>query len=469
MRVLVPWKTSPSVHQDSSDSEQEYPPQEARVQTSSEEHEFRKSEPSECLPEQRINPQGENKLKPGNGANCELNLVEEIETEASLDSSSITRAGHLQSRCTSDTGETSPRIASESTVGKKKAATRKNLAISEAQSKKRPRSVLKDCKPAAKPTVPTSMAGGNRTRRPRTEDASLERDWETDPLENEPPALTNVITIASSSSAPASFSACHTLQGNYPKQHKDLSPSGLAFQEILKSKRGLEIVEQEGDGNCLFRAVSLQVYGDASMHAEVRERCLDFMERDPEHFSPFLAMEDAGSAASTTPTGTDSFATYIARKRHLGVHGNNPEIQAISELFNRPVEVYTPEQGAEPLNIFQTAYKTSDVPIRLAYHDGNHYNAVIDPLVPTAGLGLGLPGLQPGLADKMQVAQAVTESDHLADEMELKQVLKASREDEYKRTLQESASLMDKVRLTASFYAICVLLFTNSCVASLRP
>lgn len=48
------------------------------------------------------------------------------------------------------------------------------------------------------------------------------------------------------------------------------------FASALK-KRGFEIQEQEGDGNCLFRAVSLQVYGDASMHIQVRKQCLDFM------------------------------------------------------------------------------------------------------------------------------------------------------------------------------------------------
>lgn len=46
---------------------------------------------------------------------------------------------------------------------------------------------------------------------------------------------------------------------------------------MLKKKRKLELVEQEGDGNCLFRAVSLQVYGDPSMHLEIRRKCLDFM------------------------------------------------------------------------------------------------------------------------------------------------------------------------------------------------
>ena len=91
-----------------------------------------------------------------------------------------------------------------------------------------------------------------------------------------------------------------------------------------------------------------------------------------------------------------------------------------------------------PLNIFHAEYKTDDAPIRLSYHDGNHYNAVIDPLVPTAGLGLGLPGLQPGLADKLQLAKAVAESDATADEMELARALKESDDDELQRALKES-------------------------------
>jgi hypothetical protein len=134
----------------------------------------------------------------------------------------------------------------------------------------------------------------------------------------------------------------------------------------------------------------------------------------------------------------EPFSQYVARKRQDGVHGNNPEIQAISELFNRPIEVFTPETGAKPLNIFHAEYKTDDAPIRLSYLDGNHYDAIVDPLVPTAGLGLGLPGLQPGLADKMQLAKAVAESDAAADEMALAQAMKESEEDELQRAIKES-------------------------------
>ncbi len=239
----------------------------------------------------------------------------------------------------------------------------------------------------------------------------------------------------------------------------------MQFIAALK-KCGFEMIEQEGDGNCLFRAVSLQVYGSADNHSEVRERCMDYMAQNEEHFSDFIAASSDDEV--TIPQDKKSmtaFQVYIARKRVSGVHGNHTEIQALSELFNRPVEVYTPESlcadnaSLQPMNIFHEEYKTSDPPIRLSYHDGNHYNAIIDPLIPTAGLGLGLPGLKVGLADKMQITKAITESDQLADQLELERVIKESKEevlhqtdDELQKVLTESTrdyvSVKDCIFLT---------------------
>jgi hypothetical protein len=75
-----------------------------------------------------------------------------------------------------------------------------------------------------------------------------------------------------------------------------------------------------------------------------------------------------------------------------------------------------------PLNIFDPPEITVEpqYPIRLSYHNGNHYNSVVDPnnvscrvgnalpnvLQPSVGVGLGLPQLVPGLADKTQLLQA---------------------------------------------------------------
>jgi len=89
-------------------------------------------------------------------------------------------------------------------------------------------------------------------------------------------------------------------------------------------------------------------------------------------------------------------------------------------------QIYLPLDS--PINIFQSEYKTDDIPIRLSYHDGNHYNAVIDPLVPTAGLGLGLPGLKPGEADRSQMQEAFRRSDEAQyDDMALREAVEQSR------------------------------------------
>ena len=94
------------------------------------------------------------------------------------------------------------------------------------------------------------------------------------------------------------------------------------------------------------------------------------------------------------------------------------------------------ENGADPINIFHAEYKTTDTPIRLSYHDGNHYNAVVNPLIPTAGLGLGLPGLEPGLADRLQVEKAKEES-------EIEIVAEESHKAEVNRVLKESGRSAD--------------------------
>lgn len=44
----------------------------------------------------------------------------------------------------------------------------------------------------------------------------------------------------------------------------------------------------EGDGNCLFRAVSHQVYGEERFHAVVREKCMDYMESQAAFYCQFV-------------------------------------------------------------------------------------------------------------------------------------------------------------------------------------
>jgi hypothetical protein len=51
------------------------------------------------------------------------------------------------------------------------------------------------------------------------------------------------------------------------------------FRELLRRKMRAVIVDMENDGNCLFRSISHQVYGDPSFHSIVRAKCVEYLVR----------------------------------------------------------------------------------------------------------------------------------------------------------------------------------------------
>ncbi|KAK4440587.1 OVARIAN TUMOR DOMAIN-containing deubiquitinating enzyme 6 [Sesamum alatum] len=162
------------------------------------------------------------------------------------------------------------------------------------------------------------------------------------------------------------------------------------FEIDLRRVKGLEVRKMLEDGNCLFRAVADQVYGDSELYDLVRQMCIDYMERERDHFSQFI---------------TEGFTSYCKRKRRDKVYGNNMEIQALSEMYNRPIHIYS--YSTEPINIFHGSYNTDTPPIRLSYHHGNHYNSLVDPRRLTIGAGLGFSSLQGTNIDKDQVKAAI--------------------------------------------------------------
>lgn len=162
------------------------------------------------------------------------------------------------------------------------------------------------------------------------------------------------------------------------------------FEVEIRRSRGLEVRRMAEDGNCLFRAVADQVYGDPEMHSETRQMCIDYMEKERDHFSQFV---------------TESFSAYCKRKRRDRVFGNNLEIQAMAEMYNRPIHIFC--YGSEPKNIFQGNYETDLPPIRLSYHRNDHYNSLVDPNRSTVGAGLGFGSLSGANVDRDQVKAAI--------------------------------------------------------------
>uniref|UniRef100_A0A915EDE4 ubiquitinyl hydrolase 1 n=1 Tax=Ditylenchus dipsaci TaxID=166011 RepID=A0A915EDE4_9BILA len=143
------------------------------------------------------------------------------------------------------------------------------------------------------------------------------------------------------------------------------------------------------------------------MHVDVRTLCMDYIAKNRDHFSQFL---------------TEDFDIYLTRKREMETHGNHVELQAISEIFSRPIEIF--EYSIDPINTFHPISPEANTgienpPIRLSYHGTVHYNSVIDPFTATIGVGLGLPDFKPGMADRnlMKEASIASEAQHIEEAM----------------------------------------------------
>ncbi|XP_054280202.1 OTU domain-containing protein 5-A-like [Macrosteles quadrilineatus] len=165
------------------------------------------------------------------------------------------------------------------------------------------------------------------------------------------------------------------------------------FEKKMR-KRGLIVKAMGEDGACLFRAVADQVYGDQEMHAVVRKHCMDYIAANGDYFSQYV---------------TEDFSNYVNRKRMDCTHGNHIEMQAMSEMYNRTIEVFC--YGKDPINIFHGVNKTDNEPIRLSYQRNSHYNSIVDPHKATIGVGLGLPNFSPGGAEKSLIKDAIRQSE----------------------------------------------------------
>eukprot|EP00038_Savillea_parva_P007115 m.167883 g.167883 ORF g.167883 m.167883 type:complete len:315 (+) comp12891_c0_seq1:249-1193(+) len=184
------------------------------------------------------------------------------------------------------------------------------------------------------------------------------------------------------------------------------------FVAALERSTGWKVHPMAKDGACLFRSVAFHLFGDPEMHGTVRDQCMDYMAQNRDHYEQFI---------------TENFDEYIARKRQDHCFGNHLEMQAMSELYNRNIEVYS--YSLRPINIFQ-ATTNSNEPIRVTYHGNIHYNAISDPNNPSFGVGLGFADLQPGAADRMQVEQAQAASEQELIERELIKSLQQQSEEE---------------------------------------
>lgn len=165
------------------------------------------------------------------------------------------------------------------------------------------------------------------------------------------------------------------------------------FQKQL-SLQNLRIKTMHEDGNCLFRSLADQIYGDCDRHIEIRSDIIAYMRSRCDHFALFIEDDEDSDA-------------YFERLSILGEWGGNLELYAAAELFKLSIMVMQPAscgpfyvispsldrcrtgmqdssharaKKAHHKSSSKSSESSSSIPtshsIMISYHGGSHYNSI---------------------------------------------------------------------------------------------
>ena len=147
------------------------------------------------------------------------------------------------------------------------------------------------------------------------------------------------------------------------KQKSEIAQLEEKFKKKLhKYNYILHIVPS--DGNCLFNSISDQVYGTDKHNLLIREKCMDYIEKNSLFYSRYIE------------GGESRMPAYIKRKRKSGIWGDNMEIQALSEIYKRPIEIYI--NPDKPITSYSNIrHDKKKFPIKISFHGNKHYNSIV--------------------------------------------------------------------------------------------
>lgn len=137
-------------------------------------------------------------------------------------------------------------------------------------------------------------------------------------------------------------------------------------------------------GNCLFNALSDQLFGDQSKHGELRLGVIRHMRENADHYKKFIAIHPGGGSRrnpkrknagsfstpfdNTRPTPEEInrvFESHLQQMARGGTYGDNMEISAFSKAFKVDVKIYQRDFAY----VVSTKPVGSVVPVvHIAYH-----------------------------------------------------------------------------------------------------
>ena len=127
---------------------------------------------------------------------------------------------------------------------------------------------------------------------------------------------------------------------------------------------GLRVKKVTADGNCLFRSLCDQIYGESGDFHKMRQEIMDCVVENEEGFAPFVLDEDED----------ESFKDYCCRMRKDGEWGGQVELQAAAIVYSVDIAIHQENLDLPPL-LLKTPKEKKARTIHLEFI-GAHYNSV---------------------------------------------------------------------------------------------
>jgi len=127
---------------------------------------------------------------------------------------------------------------------------------------------------------------------------------------------------------------------------------------------GLVLKEVEGDGNCLFRALSDQLFGHPEKHKQLRREVVTYMRNHREDFEPFHSDENV------------PFEHHLDLLERDGTYAGNDVLVAFARAYNITIAIHQLNEPLWQIHGSTNGETKCDTELHISYHNGDHYNSI---------------------------------------------------------------------------------------------
>ncbi|KNZ54157.1 hypothetical protein VP01_3027g6 [Puccinia sorghi] len=208
--------------------------------------------------------------------------------------------------------------------------------------------------------------------------------------------LTNPHISASRTSSPSTLDGHRRSKGRARTRASGVKiiDDPMQYEKRLKdqlTQMGFYAVNTLGDGNCLFRALSDQIYGSPNRHLEIRQQVCAYLAQHENRYKAFVDMDEA-----------ESWESHLQLMAKQGTYGGHLELSAFANYHRRCIKIIQPgmvyvisyEDESPGSSSLEKTVKgkqkgkgkrtqdsaptmcSPETPVYLVYHQWEHYSSV---------------------------------------------------------------------------------------------